>query len=125
MHVVIIATLATVQNRHNDIAKYNNYYLVCRWCLNLKLLSSAAYHSLRTSGFIKLPSERTLRDYTHFFKSKQGFQSEVDTMLKEEVQLNGSIPHWKKYIVMLLDEMKIKESLVYDKHSGEVIGFVQ
>ncbi len=29
-------------------------------CLNLKLLSSAAYHALRTSGFIKLPSERTL-----------------------------------------------------------------
>ena len=33
-----------------------------RWCLNLKFLSSAAYHSLRTSEFIKLPSERTLRD---------------------------------------------------------------
>ena len=33
-----------------------------RWCLNLKLLSSAAYHSLRTSGFLKLPlpSDRLL-----------------------------------------------------------------
>ena len=45
---------------------------IIKWCLNLKLLSSAAYHSLRTSGFIKLPSERTLRDYTHFFRSKPG-----------------------------------------------------
>ena len=36
-----------------------------RWCLNLKLLSSSAYHSLRTSLFLTFPSERTLRDYTH------------------------------------------------------------
>ncbi len=54
--------------------------MMIRWCLNLKLLSSSAYHSLRTSGFIKLPSERTLRDYTNYFKSKEGFQPEVDLM---------------------------------------------
>ena len=29
--------------------------MMIRWCLNLKLLSTKAYHSLRTSGFIKLP----------------------------------------------------------------------
>ena len=56
-------------------------------CLTLKLLSTSAYHSLRTSGFITLPSERTLRDYTHYFKSKTGFQHEVDKMLVEEVYL--------------------------------------
>lgn len=28
-----------------------------------------------------------------------------------------------KYIVILCDEMKIKENLVYDKHSTEVVGF--
>jgi len=54
--------------------------IIC-WCLNLKLLSSSAYHSLRTTGFIKLPSERTLRDYANFFQFKVGFQSEIDTML--------------------------------------------
>ncbi len=52
-----------------------------QWCLNLKLLSSSAYHSLRTSGFVKLPSERTLRDYTHFIKSKPGFYSDLDQYL--------------------------------------------
>ena len=31
-----------------------------KWCLNLKLLSSSAYHAMRSSGFITLPSERTL-----------------------------------------------------------------
>ena len=55
-----------------------------RWCLNLKLLSSAAYHSLRTSGFIKLPSERTLRDYTHYIESKAGFSGELDQLLANE-----------------------------------------
>lgn len=89
--------------------------------MNLKLLSSSAYHSLSTSGFIKLPSERTLRDYTHIFKSTTGFQSEVDGMLRKEVKDES----WKNYVVLLVDEMKVKESLVYDKHSCEVIGFVE
>ena len=38
-----------------------------KWCLNLKLLSTSSYHALRTSGFVTLPSERTLRDYTSYF----------------------------------------------------------
>ena len=56
-----------------------------KWCLNLKLLSSVAYHSLHSYGFVKLPSERTLRDYTHFFKSKPGFQVEVEQILMKEL----------------------------------------
>ena len=28
-----------------------------------------------------------------------------------------------KYVILLLDEMHIKESLVYDKHTGDLIGF--
>ena len=95
-----------------------------QWCLNLKLLSSACYHSLRTSGFIKLPSERSLRDYTHFFKSKPGFQDEVDLMLMREANLS-KLPDWRKYIVILFDEIKVRANLVYDKYSGDVIGFVQ
>ena len=39
--------------------------MIIKWCLHLKMLSSAAYHTLQTSEFITLPSERTLRDYTH------------------------------------------------------------
>ena len=93
-----------------------------RWCLNLKMLSSSAYHCLRSSGFIKLPSERSLRDYTHFFKSKEGFQREVDEMLQNEAQIHTA--ERKKYVALLFDEMKVKESLVYDKYSAEVIGFV-
>lgn len=97
--------------------------MMIRWCLNLKLLSSSAYHALRSSGFLKLPSERTLRDYTHFVKTRPGFQAEVDSMLVREARLS-ELPEWKKHIVLLLDEMKIKESLVYDKHESNIVGFV-
>ena len=85
--------------------------MMIRWCLNLKLLSSSSYHTLRTSGFLKLPSQRTLRDYTHFFKSKAGFQMEVEEMLVRDIKLD-ELPDWKKHVVLLLDEMKVKESLV-------------
>ena len=70
---------------------------------------------------MKLPSERTLRDYTHVFKSKTGFQQEVDDMLRSEIENE----EWKNYVVLLMDELKVKESLVYDKHACEVVGFAE
>ena len=41
--------------------------VLIKWCLNLKLLSSSAYHAMKTSGFLKLPSERTLRELVYYF----------------------------------------------------------
>lgn len=79
--------------------------VIIKWCLNLKLLSSSSYHALRTSGFVKLPSDRTLRLYTHYFTNKVGFQDEVNEQLLNEV---GPFQ---------------TEGLVYNKHTGEIIGF--
>ena len=94
-----------------------------KWCLNLKLLSSSSYHALRTTGFMHLPSERTLRDYTHYVKARSGFQDDIDEDLKREANIQ-ELPDWKKHIVVLIDEIKIKENLVYDKHETKIIGFV-
>ena len=66
--------------RVKDSRQMRWHPLLIRWCLNLKLISSAAYHATRSAGF-KLPSERTLRDYTHYFKSRAGFQIEVNQQL--------------------------------------------
>ena len=109
--------------RLKDSRQMRWHPMMIRWCLNLKLLSSSAYHALRTSGFVKLPSERTLRDYTHFFKVRSGFQVEVDKMLVRDMKLE-ELPEWKKHVVLLLDEVKIKESLVYDKDEAQIIGYV-
>ncbi len=78
--------------------------MMIKGCLILKLLSTSAYYSLRTSGFVKLPSERTLRDYTHFFKSKEGYQQEVDLMLKQEASLHGSSES-NSYVCIIFDEV--------------------
>ena len=96
--------------------------VLIKWCLNLKLLSTSAYHALRTSGFIKLPSERTLYDYTHYFIQKPGFQDEVNSQLVDEVQ-KLNLQDTRKFVGLLVDEMKIKEDLVYNKHTGQIVGF--
>jgi len=46
--------------RKTDAKLMRWHPMMIKWCLNLKLLSSSAYHYLRSSGFVKLPSECTL-----------------------------------------------------------------
>lgn len=69
-----------------------------------------------------LPSQRTLRDYTHYVKASCGFPSEVDMMLIKASKVE-TCSEREKCTILLLDEMYIREDLVYDKHSGELIGF--
>ena len=97
--------------------------LMIRWCLNLKLLSSAAYHATQTTGFIRLPSERTLRDYTHYFKSQTGFQQEVNQQLQKEANLEV-LPECQRFCGLVVDEMQVKENLVYDKYTGDIVGLI-
>ena len=33
-------------------------------------------------------------------------------------------PDWHKLVVLLIDEMHIREGLVYNKHTGRMVGFV-
>ena len=96
--------------------------VLIKWCLNLKLLSSGAYEALRTSGFIKLPSDRTLRDYSNVFTAKAGFQDELDKQLVDEIE-SKALPSYRKFVGIVIDEMKVKEGIVYNKYNGEVIGF--
>ena len=66
---------------------------------------------------MKLPSQRTLRDYTYYTRSDIGFSSSVDQQLMEAANV-VSCPERDKYIIIILDEMHIREDLVYDKHTG-------
>jgi len=95
---------------------------IIRWCLYLQHRSSGAYSTLRNSELLALPSERTLRDYRHFAPSAVGFSKDTDMqlldLLKQQPQQNLS-----KYVSILIDEMYIKEGLVFDKKTGALIGF--
>ena len=92
-----------------------------RWSLYLKSKSTTAYDALRK--VIKLPSGRTLRDYTHLYDPKLGFQTEVDQQLYEDLKVD-ELAEWQKHIGLVFDEMKIKEGIVYDKHCCEILGFI-
>ena len=50
--------------------------MMIKWCLTLKMMSSSAYHALRSSNCLELSSERTLRVFTGAIKTKEGFTHE-------------------------------------------------
>ena len=57
-----------------------------KWTLYLCHLSGKAYDTIRDTGCIALPSQRTLR-YTHFIKSSTGFSADVDKYLMEVAKI--------------------------------------
>lgn len=91
--------------------------LMIRFCIFLRQQSQSAYETLRASKCINLPSQRTLRDYTHHTKASPGFSSEVDSQLCNAARIEESEER-DKYVLLLIDEMHIKEDLVFDKHTG-------
>ena len=93
--------------------------LMIKWCLYLRHVSGRAYETLRSSGCIHLPS---LRDYTHFVSAATGFSEEVDKMLAIAADVD-KCPERENYTAILLDEMYIKEDLVYNKHTNALVGF--
>ena len=90
-----------------------------RFALNLKYMSTSAYKAVRQSGMIHLPSERTLS--AHWSNPHTGVQLEyiekLSTMLED-------VPCGQRHCALLMDEMKIKSGLVFNKHSGTLVGFV-
>ena len=77
---------------------------------------------MHSSGFLQLPSECTLRDYTNYFTNQPGFKPDLNEQLAKEADVK-SLAENKKYVVLLEDKMKIKEDLVYNKTTGKSIGF--
>ena len=52
-----------------------------------------------------------------------GFQKELDQQLGEEFKVE-ECPEWQKHVGLVLDKMKIKEGIVYIKHSSTIEGFI-
>ena len=91
--------------KQKDMRGIRWYPLMIRFCLYLRHQSGKAYEALRQSGCVMLPSQRTLRDYSHAVETVVGFS-------------------WEKFAVVLIDEMYNREDLAYEKNTGTLIGFV-
>lgn len=63
-----------------------------------------------------------LRDYTHHTPPQTGFQNGVPEQMAREVKLDKI--EWQKFVCLAYDEMKIKEGLVYNKYTDQLVGFV-
>ena len=99
--------------------------MMIRFCLALQAKSAAAYNEIRFdektgTGFVVLPSQRRLRDYKNYIHPKQGFNHEIMNELKNKIKDFSGI---ERFMVILFDEMKIQENLVWSKHIGDLIGF--
>ena len=68
-----------------DARQYRWHPLMIKWCLNLNLMSSAAYHAMRSSGFVTLPSEEPSEIILAISKCVPGCQEEVVDMMRDGV----------------------------------------
>lgn len=116
------------QKKYQSATKTGVRYhpMIIRYCLALAAKSSSAYDDIRFdenngTGFLMLPSRRRLRDYKNYIRPTQGFNKDVINELLKNIE---QFSEEEKYVVLLLDEMKIQEDLVWDKHTGDLIGYV-
>ena len=94
---------------------------IIRFALSLHGKSASAYRELRDSGALILPSERVLRDYKNYFKPKAGINQENIDDLRGKTSAYSDL---QRYVALIMDEMKIQSNLVFDKYSGDLIGFI-
>ena len=103
----------------------NSNDMIIRYCLGLAAKSPAVSDEIRydettNSGFVILPSRRRFRDYKNYIRPQQGFNKDVINELKK----GSNFSNIERYIILLMDEMKVQENLVWYKHTGDLIGFV-
>ena len=97
--------------------------LVIKWCLELYAKSHSMYADLRDSGFLKLPSGRTLSDYKNYSSSKSGWQTSVFETMDITFKDQG-FSEVGRFGGLFFDEVKIKEGLLFDPCTWELVGFV-
>ena len=91
-----------------------------RWCVSVYLKSPTTYKHLKDSGILILPDRTTLNKYFNFTEGRCGFNPDIiDLLLGERKDYSP----FERNVGILFDEMKIRRNLVYNKHSGKLIGF--
>ena len=98
--------------------------MIIRFCLSLASKSALAYDDIRydkksATGILILPSRRQLRDYKNYIKP-ESFNKNINELKNKIKNFSDN----EKFFVILMDEMKIQSNFVWDKHTGELIGYV-
>ena len=93
--------------------------MIIRFCLSLASKLKSAYEELRNSNILVLPISRTLMDCKNAIAPQTGFQKQIIDDLNKLTRDYFDI---QRYVCLLIDEMKIKSNLVFDKkNDGELI----
>ena len=112
--------------RTSDNRQIRYHPAIIKYCLSIASKSSSAYEQLRLdskdgTGILQLPSQRTLRRYRNVITPQQGFNPEI---VKDLTERTKNFSESERYVSILIDEMKVQEDLVFDKNSGNLVGFV-
>ena len=110
------------QQKSSQNKKSSVWYhpMIIRFCLSLASKSASAYNESRSSNVLTLPSLRTLRDYKNAMRPATGFNNEV---IEQLCKTTKTLKSFQRFVVLSFDEMKIRQNLVFDKHSGELIAY--
>ena len=71
----VIFFIGRSKKSHKNGVRWHPLFI--RWYLNIMLTSSKTYEIMRDSGFVSLPSKRTLRDYTYWINLEPEFNAKV------------------------------------------------
>ena len=94
--------------------------IVC-FCISLASKSPSAYNEIRDSNILVLPSRKTLQDYRNAIRPKVSCNPDVINELKNVTKnLNGI----QRFICLCFDEIKVQNSLVFNKYTDERTGFI-
>uniref|UniRef100_T1IRB6 Transposable element P transposase-like RNase H domain-containing protein n=1 Tax=Strigamia maritima TaxID=126957 RepID=T1IRB6_STRMM len=91
------------------------------WCLLLKIKSPKAYRHLRDNNLLSLPHPSTIQRLVTALSCQFGFNSLIFDQMKKEFARKEKPD---KQVMILLDEMKVKSALHFDKIKLEFHGFV-
>lgn len=93
---------------------------IIQWCLYMKAKSPTSYRALKQ--VITLPSTSTLINYSKHLAATSGFTEEILVEMRTKINLDHLEDH-QKYFSLILDEIQIKEDLIFQSSTGEFVGF--
>lgn len=93
-----------------------------KFAIHLYKKSASAYNAIAASGMFELPSKRTLYNHSSHVGLNSGFTEE--SLIQAAEMLCKACPEeHQQYVSVIIDEMKIKEDIIYRASTGELVGF--